>query len=178
MGHSKKTDWIYINILGGVAVIGSYVYGFLTHPNASDVLWGGVPAGFRPFYTAGMVLAAVGYLVLSFFLLRLDEHETKIAGRFGFGLFNILYLVILIASALWMPLTLAAIGNASSILAGLVKIDLAVVAAGALGLFYALWNIQPRHSALSHLIMLLACIGFCLQTVILDAIVWAFFFRV
>jgi len=53
-----------------------------------------------------------------------------------------------------------------------------VVAAGALGLFYALLNIQPRHSASSHLIVNLACIGFCLQTVILDAIVWAFFFRV
>ncbi len=178
MVHSKKMAWIWINVLGGAAVIGSYIYGFLAYPNAAEGLWGGVPAGFRPYYSVGMVLAAVGYLVVSFFLLRLDESETRISNRFGFGIFNVLYLIILIPSAFWMPLTLLAMGKASPVWTGLVKVDLAFVAGGSLGLLYAILNSWPRRSAASHLIAVLSCVGFCFQTVILDAIVWSFFFRV
>jgi hypothetical protein len=175
--NSKKKAWLWINILGGAAVIGSYIFGFVTHPDASEILWGGVPAGIRPFYTLGMILAAISYLVIAYFLLRANEPEIKIFGRYSFGFFNILYPVILIPSALWMPLTFLAIEKASPILASLVKADLAMVAAGSLALFYTILKIRLSFSSW-YLFPVLASVGFCFQTVILDAIVWAYFFRV
>jgi hypothetical protein len=95
-------------------VIGSYAWGFLTHSNAGQALWGGVPGSIRPFYTANMLLAAAGYFALTYFVLfRLDPTITRVLGRFPFDLFNVLYAVILISSGLWMPLTLFALEGSS-----------------------------------------------------------------
>ena len=178
MAKSKKISWLIINLLGGTAVIGSYVWGFLARPDAAGILWGGVPAGIRPFYTAGMLLAAAGYLVFSYFLLRADTGEVKVAGRFGFGIFNALYLLVLIPSALWMPLTLLAVDQASALTLWLVRADLALVALAALGMLFALWNLQPRGPGWKHILLILSGLAFCFQTVILDAIVWVAYFRV
>ncbi len=46
---------LLINILGGAAVLGSYTFGILAHPNASQVLWGEVPESIHPFYIANML---------------------------------------------------------------------------------------------------------------------------
>jgi hypothetical protein len=178
MVQRKKAQWLIINLLGGTAVIGSYLWGFLTRPEAADVLWGGVPAGLRPSYTAWMPLAAAGYLVFSFFLLRAEQVEVQVAGRFGFGIFNLLYLLILIPSALWMPLTLLAVDRASALALWLVRVDLALVALGGLGLLLAFLTLQPRKPESMHLLAVLGVVAFCFQTVILDAIVWVAYFRV
>src|SRR5512140_1248083 len=107
--HPRKRPMFVINVLGGAAVLGSYAYGLRTNPNALNVLWGGVPASIRPFYTLGMFLAAAGYFAFIYFILfRLDPDQTRVWNRPGFGIFNILFAAILIPSALWMPLTFAA----------------------------------------------------------------------
>jgi len=104
--HLKKWLLLFINIFGGIAVLGSYVQGILAHPRAAETLWGGVPLSIRPFYTAGMFLAAAGYFAFTYFILfRLDPRQARIFQRFGFGEFNALYAAILLPSALWMPLT-------------------------------------------------------------------------
>ena len=36
---------LIINVIGGVAVIGSYVLGLRGQSGGADVLWGGVPTG-------------------------------------------------------------------------------------------------------------------------------------
>ena len=30
--HPQKKQWLAINVLGGVAVLGSYAHGLITHP--------------------------------------------------------------------------------------------------------------------------------------------------
>jgi hypothetical protein len=61
-----------------------------------------------------MLLAAAGYFAFTYFVLfRLDPTITRVLGRFPFDLFNVLYAVILIPSALWMPLTLFALEGSS-----------------------------------------------------------------
>ena len=53
-----------------------------------------------------MLLSAIGYLaVLYFVLFELVADEVEIGGRFGFALFYPIFVLILIPSALWMPLT-------------------------------------------------------------------------
>jgi hypothetical protein len=177
MKQTKKITWILINLLGGTAVISSYIYGFLTHSNVSQILWGDVPAGLRPMYTVCMLVAAAGYFALAYFVFRLDLLETRVFDRFGFEFFNFLYLLILVPSALWMPLTLLTIERSSAVLIWIVRLDLALVAAGSLGLLLAVLNTRPRPSTPRYILAILGSATLCLQTVILDAIVWSIYFH-
>jgi hypothetical protein len=64
--RSEKRWLIFIILSGGLAVLGSYVYGFVSYPGAADILWGGVPQGIRPVYTANMFLAATSFFVFTY----------------------------------------------------------------------------------------------------------------
>ena len=176
--HGKKWLMIIINVFGGTAVLGSYGYGFLTHPSAAQILWGGVPQGIRPFYTAGMFLAATGYFAFTYFVLfRLIPKNTRVFYRYGFGVFNALYALILVPSALWMPLTFLTVEQSSLVLFWIVRIVLAVVGFASIGLLIALLNVEPRQPLWAHKIAIFGALGFCTQTAILDAIIWVSFFE-
>ena len=175
----KKKQLLIIILVGGSAVLLSYVLGPLTRPGAAGLLWGGVPQGLRPFYTVGMFLGAGGYFAFTYFLLfRLAPDTARVAGRFGFGLFNALYAAILLPSALWMPLTLLAAEQPSPALLWLVRLNLWTVAATSLGLLWALLAVEPRQPRWAHRLALVGSILFCQQTVILDSIVWVSFFKI
>ena len=171
--HTPKKSLILINLIGGLAVLGSYAWGFLTHPNAGEALWGGVPASLQPLYTISMFLAAGGYFAFSLYILRLNSSEPKFLKRTSYKIFIALYAGILIPSALWLPLTLMAVGLASQALVWLVRLDLALVAIASLGLLIAIFKVKPQRSTWNHRLAILGCVFFCFQTVILDAIVWA-----
>jgi hypothetical protein len=175
--HPSKKSLILINVLGGLAVLGSYALGFLTYPNAGELLWGGVPASLRPLYTTSMFLAAGGYFIFSLYILSLDPRETKMLGQPGYRIFNALFAGILIPSALWLPLTVLAVGQASQVLVWLVRLDLALVAIASLGLIISLFKVRPRKTIWYHRLAILGCVLFCFQTVALDAIIWSAFFN-
>jgi hypothetical protein len=177
MIRNKKQSWVLINILGGAAVIGSYLLGFLIRPVEAGMLWGGVPEGLKALYNTNMFLAATGYLLFSIFILVKKQDEIKVASRFGFGSFLVLYLLVLIPSALWMPLTILAIEKSSQVLLWLVRVDLMMVALASLGILFALITMQPRRPAWFHLLSVVGGLAFCLQTVVLDAVVWSILFR-
>jgi hypothetical protein len=175
--HTEKRLMLFINLIGGIAVLGSYAYGVLTHPDAGTILWGGVPQSIRPLYTASMFLAAAGYFAFTYFVLfRLDPDAAQVARRLGFGVFNALYAAILIPSALWMPLTFLAVEQSSPALLWIVRVVLAVVGIASLGLFFALMTVKPRQPWWAHRIAVVGSVGFCIQTVLLDAILWVAFF--
>ena len=177
--HPKKYLLLIINLFGGAAVLGSYADGIRTHPNATDVLWGGVPASIQPFYTAGMFLAAAGYFAFIFFILfRLNPAVTRLGDRFGFGTFNVLFAAILIPSALWMPLTFTAAEDSSVVLLWVVRLVLAVVGLASLGLLAALLNTQPRQPLWAYRLAVIGCAAFCLQTAVMDMIFWSAYFTV
>jgi hypothetical protein len=94
--HPQKKYMLWINILGGIAVLGSYAWGFITHPDAGNALWGGVPQWLRIIYTSNKLLAAFGYLSFTIFLLFfLDIETARIDTSAGFKAFNVLYTAIL-----------------------------------------------------------------------------------
>ena len=159
-------------------MLGSYVQGILTHPGAGQILWGEVPQSIRTFSTAGMFLAAVGYFSFTYFiLLRLNPNDTRVTTRFGFGVFNAIYAVILITSALWMPLTFLAVEQSSQVLLWTVRIVLVVVGAASLGLLFALLKVKPRQPLWAYRLAVIGSVFFCIQTVLMDAILWGSFFR-
>jgi hypothetical protein len=168
-----------INLLGGSAVIGSYILGLAAHPGSVDSLWGEVSPWIRPYYSAGMILAAMGYFAFTYFLLfRIDPEKVKIFGGGSAGLFPLLYAGILAFSALWMPATFWAIANPSALAVWIVRGVLILAAVFSLGLLAALLGAQPGEPAWAHGLAIVGCVFFCVQTVILDAIVWGMSFRI
>ncbi|MBN2148323.1 MAG: hypothetical protein JW726_13120 [Anaerolineales bacterium] len=178
MMDANKRWLIAIILIGGVAVLGSYIWGFQSRADAGQILWGGVPEKIRPLYTVNMFLAAAGYFLFTYFILfRLDSTKTQATSRFGYGLFNGLYTAILIPSALWLPLTFLAVDQSSQAILWTARIALGVVGAASLGLFFMLMKVMPARPAWAYRLAVIGSVFFCIQTVILDAIVWSAFIK-
>ena len=175
---SKQVILLLINILGGVAVIGSYVLGIATHQNGSVALWGGVPASARSVYTASMLLSALGYFAFIYLVLfRLDTGSVKIAGTFDYRIFYVIFFVILGASALWMPSTFSYLANHSGGMWLIIRVVLIVVALGSIALVLALLGLQPRPSGWAFWLGVAGAVYFALHTTVLDAILWPILFQ-
>ena len=73
---------LIINVFGGIAVIGSYVIGLITHPGTGNALWGGMPESVRPIYYVSMIIAALGYFAFIYFVLfRITRSEERRVGK-------------------------------------------------------------------------------------------------
>lgn len=170
--------WLWaINILGGTAVIASYAIGIITHPQTRGALWGNVPKALLPWYTVSMLAAAAGYCAFSYYILfRVDPEGATVAGRFSYGVFPWLYALILVPSALWMPLTFAMIGNPSPLLWVAVRVVLGVTGIASLLLLAAIIALEPHEPVWPHRIAVVGCAAFSLQTAFLDALVWPYYF--
>ena len=172
----KRLMW-WINLLGGAAILASYIYGLRTHPGSSTGLWGNVPQPILPLYGISMLLAVAGYFAYTYFLLlRLNPSEARVARRFRFGLFNALYALILVPSAMWMPLTLRMLEQPSAGLWLDIRLVLAAVALGSLGLLGALLSLRPREPRWAYWLAVGGSVTFSIQTALLDAVIWTAFF--
>ena len=176
--RTEQVILLIINILGGAAVIGSYVFGLKGQSGGANVLWGGVPNSLRPVYTVSMILSALGFFAFIYFILfRLVPGEVLIGGRFGFSLFYAIFLVILVASAFWMPLTNAYVGNPSTGMWIGIRTVLALVGLGSIALMLALLTLQTKVPGISYWLAVVGSGYFAFHTAILDAIVWAALFK-
>jgi hypothetical protein len=168
---------IAINVVGGVAVLGSYAHGLLTHPETSGAVWGGVPAELKRWYVASMLLATAGYFAFTAYAcFALEPARVRFGAHLGFGALLACYAAVLIPSALWMPLTFAMLDAPSPALWWSIRTVLFVVAAGSLGILVALLVATPRPEGWPHALAVAGACAFCLQTVVLDAFVWPAFF--
>ncbi len=175
--NAEKKTWLLINVLGGLAVLGSYAHGLGTHPSTRDLLWGGIPEPLRGIYGITMWLATAGYLMFLYEVgANIDPTETRIGRRSGFRIFNVCSAAVLVASALWMPTTFAYLEQPSAGLWLFIRIDLLVVGLGALGLILAFFQLSPRREGWSATVTALGLLLFALQTAFLDAFVWPAFF--
>ncbi len=176
--HPQKRAMLIINVVGGIAVLGSYVYGITTHLNPGDALWGGVPDALRPLYSVSMLAATAGYFAFSGYLFfAVDPNTSLVGARVGFGIVNLLYAVILGASALWMPLTFAMLENDSEALWSAIRAVLAITGAGSLALLSLLLLLQPRRPRLPYVLAAMGLCAFAFQTAVLDAVIWPAYFR-
>jgi hypothetical protein len=57
-----------------------------------------------------------------------------------------------------------------------IRLVLAVVGLGSLGLLAALLAVRPREPAWAHVLAVAGCAAFAVQTALLDALVWPAFF--
>jgi hypothetical protein len=176
-GSPTRRSLLWLNALGGIAVLASYAHGLASNPLARGALWGELPEALRPFYTVSMFLAAAGYFAFSAFVFfRLDPTRTRVAGRWGFGVFHVLYALILVPSALWLPLTFQMLEAPSGGLWLAIRGVLALVAVGSLGLMAAIASAAPHSAPGARRLALAGTAVFSLQTAVLDALVWPAYF--
>lgn len=170
-----KLILLLINLLGGTAVIGSYVLGLRAHPGQTEALWGGVPTGIRPFYAIDMLFAAAGYLAIFFvLLLRVDPSAT--IGKLPFWTLNLVYLFILVPSALWMSLTFSvADGYTLGRWIAVVTV-LALTGFASIALLVSVITLTPRLPIGLYWLTVIGGIFLVLQTAVLDAIVWTSYY--
>jgi hypothetical protein len=170
---AEQRALLWLNIVGGTAVLASYVYGLDRLGDDAQLAWGGVPATWRGLYTVNMFAAAAGYFPFtSFLLFAVDAAAVRIAGRLPYSTFRWIYLVILVGSALWLPLTCIWIERGGSLLWAAIHLDLLAVGAASLALLAALATLTPRRPAWWYAAALVGVIPFFVQTAVLDAIVW------
>ena len=169
---------LIINIIGGAAVIGSYIFGLSAQSGGTNILWGGVPSNIRPVYTVSMILSALGYFAFLYYIFfRLDPAQTSIVGISGFTLFYVIFLLILIPSALWMPLTNVYVGNPSTGIWIWVRTVLALVGLASIALVLALITLQGKVPGASYWLAVIGSGYFAFHTAILDAVIWAALFK-
>jgi len=169
---------LVINVVGGAAVIGSYILGLNAQAGGANALWGGVPANIRPVYGISMILAALGYFAFLYYIFfRLNPPEVSIASTFNFSLFYVIFLTILISSALWMPLTNLYVTNTSTGIWIWIRIVLALVGIASIALLWALLSLQTKTPSLPYWLAVSGSGYFAFHTAILDAIIWAALFK-
>lgn len=168
--HPQRIAMLLLNIAGGVAVLGSYAHGLTTHGDAGAALWGGIPQDWRGPYSACMPVAAVGHLITWTYLnFRVDPQKVPLWP------FLVIYLAILIPSALWMPLTFRYLAHPDPALWLGLRAGLGLTGLAALAMIAALLRLRGR--GVHHWLSIIGSVGFAVQTTLLDALVWpAFFF--
>ena len=168
----EKIIILVINIFGGVAVIGSYVLGLRSGAEGANALWGGTPTNIRPIYTISMILSALGYFAFIYFILfKLDP------ASFNFNLLYVIFLAILGASALWMPLSNLFLAHPSSALWLAVRTILAVVGFSSIVLAWVLISFSGKEFGLAYYLAVAGSVYFAFHTAFLDMILWPIFFK-
>jgi hypothetical protein len=168
---------LLMNVVGGVAVLGSYVLWLKGSPGGADALWGGVPAKIRPVYGVSMIFSAIGYLAVLYYLFfTADPGEVQIAGGSGFVWFIPIIVLMLFPSALWMPLSALYLDRPGRGAWVGVRVVLFVVGLASIALAWALLALEPSGGA-AYWIAVVGSIWFAFHTFVLDAVVWAALFR-
>ena len=175
--NSQRRALLLLIGIGGTGVLGSYVLAFAFEPAIRTGLWGGVPESLQGFYTVNMLLAAFSFFPTTYLLgfkTPLGEFEEQ-TGR-SFETMIGAYAAILMPSALWLPLTAFYIQDPSTLLWIAIRIDLLIVGAGATLLGLMVLRRASHGPPLAWAAALLFFF-FWLQTMVLDAIVWPYFYH-
>lgn len=173
---STRATLMMLNVLGGIAVLGSYVWG-LRQPEVAAGLWGHVPESLRGLYTVNMLLAAAGYFPFTGLLvLASDEARFRAEASLPYAPTVLsLYALVLVASALWLPLTSVMIASPGTLLWLAIRIDLALVGLGALGILMVCVRIARARGGVLAWSAVVGALPFVLQTAVLDALIWPYY---
>ena len=166
-----------LNLLGGLAVLGSYALAFSYSPGIRAGLWGGVPDGLRPLYTVSMVLAAAGYFPFTYQLVfRFEPEELFVSVGLRYRTLHWVYGLILVPSALWMPLTAEMLRQPGAGLWGAIVAVLGLVALGSTALLGILVLVAVKRGGGLAWVAVAGGVAFWFQTAVLDALVWTAYF--
>ena len=165
---------LFMVIIGGFAVLGSYVLGVKNYKGRTSLLWGGIPHSIRPAYTVSMLLAASGYFFFVYpILFSVEPAAITVFGSAGFNFFFLILAFILIPSAMWMPLTSVYLRSPGVTLRYLIRAILAMVGLASIAMVFAIFTLEPELEGACYYLALAGSTYFAFHTAVLDGIIWS-----
>ena len=176
--HYQQWILLAVTAVFGAGVIISYIQGIQANPGAAEKLWGNVSGSLRSVNYITMLLAVVGFFLFTYYLFfRTDPSVARVAGTLDFWVFIVIYALILLPSAFWMPLTFSVLGSRSTFTWVSVRVVLFIVGFASLALTIALLTMQPRNPDTAYWLAVAGAALFSVQTLIMDAFIWAANFK-
>ena len=155
---SQKKYFLLINLILGSLLLFSYYNGVNRNPEIASQLWGGVPPVLIPYIVSSMFLGAFGYFFFTYYLaFKLEHSSVKVFKKFRFSIFNIIYLLILLPSCLWMDLSIIYISTQNSLFWILAVVGLYTVGLSSVLLLLCLINIKPKKKSLLYRVSVIGC---------------------
>jgi len=174
----QKIALIFINIIFGSLVLLSYYKGVNREPELSLKLWGGVPKVLQPYIVASMFISALGYFFFTAnFLLNVNSEEVKFLGKFNYWSLCVVYLFILIPSALWIELSFSYMksGDVNTWYYAIFTLYCVAIFSVILLLFTV--DTYVDNNSKLYLLSVLGASLFTFHTLFLDGLIWTFFFH-
>ena len=168
---SPQHLFLIVNLLGGCVVLAGYIACLSSYPQHGEALWGGIQGNLRNVFIGSMLLAASGYLVFCFYVIRLDG----VSGdqRFPLHLWaTIISSIFLLSAALWMPATISFVHLGNTIF-WVVAVTALWVTAGSLVVLTAIfaWN-SELPPTLGRSIAIVGITYITFHCLVLDALIW------
>ncbi len=158
-----QSQFLWINLIGGIAVLGGYIIALIYHPETRNYLWGGVPINWRPW----IVCYAIHYMVFSdglslqFFWGRVDA--TKMI---------ILLVLFLFSASLWIHTTFSYIDSPTYLKWAFVQAELWITALSILLMTIGLATANGVEQSMKHNISILGLSLISFHCLVLDAMLW------
>jgi len=163
---------LLIIILGSILLY-SYYYIIDINKNKINVndLWGKIDYPLRYFYYVSMILSAIGFLIVLYYLY-LTNDLTELNSNMIFYLLAL----IIILSMFWMPLSVDYLKKNNYLLGASIVILLLIIGILSFGTLYQLFLIKEKKFKITHILSLIGMGYFTFHTLVLDAIVWSYYF--
>lgn len=168
--------FLTINLIGGILVLTSYYWG-IQSDKGIEAFWGGVPNDLRSVFMFSMLISATSFFIFSIYIFKNIRTELLQSSLGGVLPYLILFGVIQLASALWMPLVGIMISNPTTILWIGIRMVLIAVPLAALVIFFLLLKLSPKQSDFFYYSTLISLTIFLIHTGILDAVIWPYFWK-
>ncbi len=167
-----KFDTKYIIIIAvlGLILLYSYYYFGTTTQNVNK-LWGRIKGNLLNVYYLSMILSAIGFLLLFYYLI--------ISNNFNKDQVNSIFIALLLivgVSILWMPLSIYYLKNKKDIYKILIYIVLFIVAISSLALIITLNKTKENKLVFYKNLAMVGMIYFFIHAFLFDFLIWTYNF--
>ncbi|MBI21466.1 MAG: hypothetical protein CL780_04380 [Chloroflexi bacterium] len=175
-----STNFLLINIIGGILVISSYFWGYIKYPFHRNLLWGSIGLNFQKVFVLSMICGMLGYLVSAFWFWKIINHDNFIFGNnYDFHIIITSFSFFLGISALWMPMAIKSLISKNKLYINITKLILVFVAILSLFILYSIVTSNDIENNMipGKNIPIIGWAILSIHTVIFDCVIWSFKFN-
>jgi len=152
----------------GPCVLLSYYIAAQFNTKGINALWGNIPDNIKVYYPIGMIVATIGFFPFTYLTVFKSDKPKQ---------YFVPYLLILIPSILWMPMTVSYINSPNEFTWILIRIVLIIVAIGAILIYMRMKTEFGAEKSTLYLFALIGVLGFIAHTLLLDGLLWPYYFK-
>ena len=168
-----QTQFLLLNVIGGIFVLGGYIFALVNHPETRNELWGGVPENLRTPITAFMFVSAFGYCFAMYYLI-FDEglNLNFFWGNFDFKIIMVLVTVFLVTAASWIHTTFNYLENGLKSSWNFIQLELWLTGISVFLITIALATATGVKNSGLHICSIIGLSAITFHCLILDAFLW------